>query len=99
MDNIVVDAMPWVVVVVLAIGALAYAGWWLTQRRAPSSLVAQIEQHLAPEGTVIFVRLALVAFGTLEPGARQYRVDLTTPFGSRSHTVEVDQSGRVRTVL
>jgi hypothetical protein len=68
--------------------------------RTSAAVVAQIEEHMAPEGVVMFVRPALIAFGAVAPGARQYVVEITTPFGhSRSHTVEVDQTGHVRTIL
>lgn len=94
------DATPWFVALALALGVLGYGGWWFMRPRASSAVVAQIEQHVATEGTVMFVRPALVAFGPLTPGARQYLVDIATPLGfSRTDTVEVDQTGHVRTIL
>ena len=65
-----------------------------------TAVVEQIEQLMATEGTVMFVRPRLIAFGSPAAGARQYVVEITTPYGSsRSHTVEVDASGKVRMIL
>jgi hypothetical protein len=86
---------------VLAAGLVGviWAGWWLTRPRVPAPVIAQIEQYMAKEGTVMFVRPVLMAFGPVAPGARQYVVDIATPFGTQGHTVEVDSAGRVKLIL
>jgi hypothetical protein len=92
------DATPWAEALVLVLVALACALWF--RPRVPESAVRSIEQHLAPEGTVMFIRPVLMPFGKPEPGARQFNVDITTPLGfSRRHTVEVDRTDQVRTLL
>ena len=63
------------------------------------SVVQLIEQHFAAVGTVMFIRPVLFNFGALAPGARQYRVDVQATLGGRSYTVEVEQTGEVRTIL
>jgi hypothetical protein len=66
----------------------------------PDDVVRRIEEHLAPEGTVMLVRPVLIKLGASPPGARQYRVSLITGYGrSQDHTVEVDEAGRVHTLL
>jgi hypothetical protein len=96
----IADAEPWIVGLLVTLGVVAYGAWLTQSSRVPGDVVEVIEQHLAPEGTVMFVRPALVPFGGLAPGARQYLVDITTPLGfSRTHTVAIDQAGNVRTIL
>jgi hypothetical protein len=64
-----------------------------------ASVVRLIEQHFASVGTVMFIRPVLLSFGFLAPGARQYRVDIQSPLGGQSYTVEVENTGEVRTIL
>src|SRR4051794_39906663 len=98
MSAILVISLASLFAVVAAIGAYALTRW----PKAPDSVVRSIEQHLAGQGVVMFVRPAFwkLDFGGSPAGARQYQVNLTTTLGMpKTHLVEVDRAGRVRTVL
>jgi hypothetical protein len=90
---------PWFVALARALGAVGYAGWWFMSPRPSRTVIARVQQYMAPQ-TVISVRPALLSLGPLRPGGRQYLVNVTpTPFGPpRTDTVEVYKN-RVRTVL
>ena len=87
--------------IVILVGALILAVVrWRAWAAPPQAVVSAIEQHLASEGAVMFVSRAWLNFGSPPAGTRQYRVAITTLMGlSRTHTVEVDAAGAVRTVL
>ncbi len=84
----------------LILGVVGYAWWSYRRAKVPDDVAQLIEKHLALEGVVMFMKPVMLNFGDMPPGARQYSVDITTPLGfSRKHTVEVEQTGQVRTVL